>query len=271
MQLETVGLTGGDPLAHPDIAIILEYLYDLDIVYGVVTAGYMPKDLTKLLAKAKWVRVSLDAVDGKIYSKARGGIATAERVISSLAMMANAGCNLQFGITVNKLNAHHLPQILTKIKVMKEAFGNISEVMVRAVCHHSDAMRATSIPDVDDQVAELKAFDISCDIELTRDPLLPIEHCYATMYQLYPAADGNVYPCCMTAADSEVTPHCRPLFNYENLLSYKEPIHALMAARLAWIQVQPDKLPAICKQDCPTRLNVMNFCAPHLLNLKNFY
>lgn len=273
LRLETVGLTGGDPMAHPELDVLLRWLIRNDVRFGIVTAGYVPEEKsTAQLQRAKWVRVSLDAVDEKIYSKTRGGHITFSQVEDSLIRMMKAGVNVQFGITINEINSLHLPDILRKIWTWKLNYRSISEVMVRAVCHHSDRLKAQQLPDsqeIEELASQLKDIGVSCDIELTRETLMPIERCYATVYQLYPAADGYVYPCCMTAADSEAEPHCDPLFHISEINT--DNLHRLAQLRSLWSTIPPEALPRICAKDCPTRLNVLNVCYPILSGCKNFY
>lgn len=273
LKLETVGLTGGDPMAHPYLVYLLQWLVLNDVRFGIVTAGYVPEDKSlSQLQQAKWVRISLDAVDEKIYSKTRGGKITFKMVENSIIKMMTAGVNVQFGITINEINSLHLPAILEKILEWKRDYKNISEVMVRAVCHHSERLKASQLPSlasINLLARDLTISGVSCDIELTREELLPISHCYATAYQLYPAADGFVYPCCMTAADSEVAPHCKPLFHISEI--YEESLQHMAEARELWSSLPYENLPAICAKDCPTRLNVLNVCHPILAGCKNFY
>jgi len=276
MGLETVALTGGDPMAHPDIDLILIGLIDRQIAFGVVTAGYVPTyATTKLLKRAQWVRVSLDAVDPHIYDQARGGHITYGQVERSLLTMMDVGVNIQFGITVNSINAAHLPAILEQINDWADSYdaggkSSISKVAVRAVYHHSDRLRASealgaeAARSIQCSRVVFDLHSIKHEIELERDPLMAFDHCHAVRYQLFVDAAGGVYPCCVMGGDTESRTLTSPLASID-------AIDMLVRMRQYWKDLPAQELPPACHQDCPTRLNLINHCWPILNERKDFY
>lgn len=63
---------GGEPTVHPDLRAMLAGCRDRDLSYAVVTNGVRAHPLVEHLARAAWVRVSLDTADSAIYSAIRG-------------------------------------------------------------------------------------------------------------------------------------------------------------------------------------------------------
>ena len=64
---------GGEPLLYPYIAEAMERVIDHNIDLSIITNGSLLKDeKADLLAKAKWVRISLESADDDQYCKVRG-------------------------------------------------------------------------------------------------------------------------------------------------------------------------------------------------------
>lgn len=64
---------GGEPLLYPYIEETMEKILKANIDLSIITnASLLHKRKAKLLAKAKWVRVSLDAASGATYEYIRG-------------------------------------------------------------------------------------------------------------------------------------------------------------------------------------------------------
>ena len=64
---------GGEPLIFPHIAEAMKKILDYSIDLSIITNGQsLNGEKAKLLAKAKWVRISLDSSDAKIFSETRG-------------------------------------------------------------------------------------------------------------------------------------------------------------------------------------------------------
>lgn len=63
---------GGEPLAHPRVGELIEYLGTHDINIGITTNGYfIPKYLDIIAKNASWTRVSMDAATKKTFDKLR--------------------------------------------------------------------------------------------------------------------------------------------------------------------------------------------------------
>jgi MoaA/NifB/PqqE/SkfB family radical SAM enzyme len=63
---------GGEPLLHPAVGELIEYLGENDIHVGITTNGYCINQYMDIIAKyAKWTRVSMDAATDETFCKLR--------------------------------------------------------------------------------------------------------------------------------------------------------------------------------------------------------
>jgi len=64
---------GGEPLVYPKIQDAIKLIYKNNMDLAIITNGWkLNGDKAKLLAKAKWVRISLGSSDAKRYCEMRG-------------------------------------------------------------------------------------------------------------------------------------------------------------------------------------------------------
>ena len=63
---------GGEPMMHPMIGEIIDFLYDNDIHIGITTNGlFIEKYLDKVATKVTWLRVSVDAANSETFQEVR--------------------------------------------------------------------------------------------------------------------------------------------------------------------------------------------------------
>ena len=63
---------GGEPLAHPEIGWVIEYLGKNGVQIGITTNGLLIERNMDVIAKyASWVRVSMDAATSDTYKRIR--------------------------------------------------------------------------------------------------------------------------------------------------------------------------------------------------------
>jgi len=203
--LETICYSGGDPLAYPHINEMMEFNAHNDIKFGLITAGYCPGSIDMgLLAKAEWIRVSLDSLDDATYNCIRGGDITASMVCDSVIAMANNSCNVQLGITLTKHNCEELPK-LARFAV----HTGRSSVSVWPVRNSPDLCAPTkyAVEKLFEARRILDNYGINNNFEDALGIVMSGEEvysgrCYAPLFQLFIGADGNVFPCCIAAGDA---------------------------------------------------------------------
>ena len=65
---------GGEPLAHPKVGDLIEYLGTHDINIGITTNGYfIPRYMDQISKYASWTRISMDAATAETFDKLRPG------------------------------------------------------------------------------------------------------------------------------------------------------------------------------------------------------
>ena len=63
---------GGEPMMHPMIGEIIDFLYDKDIHIGITTNGlFIEKYIEKIATKVTWLRVSVDSATSSTYQEVR--------------------------------------------------------------------------------------------------------------------------------------------------------------------------------------------------------
>ena len=110
LGLTGVKLTGGEPLLHPKIHRILEFIRNENMRLTVETNGVL---CTPRLAKAislcknPFVAVSLDSPDAKVHDFIRGVSGAFDKTIKGISHLVNSGLKPQIIMTIMKCNKNH--------------------------------------------------------------------------------------------------------------------------------------------------------------------
>lgn len=112
---------GGEPLVYPYIAETMEKILDAGIELSIITNGSMLKSRNaELLAKAKWVRLSIDSIDASRYAKIRGigenALPDILKNIEDFAKMKDKECELGINFVIGKENYTEIEQVATTMK-----------------------------------------------------------------------------------------------------------------------------------------------------------
>ncbi len=241
-EIESVCYSGGDTMAHPELNDIIGAHITLNKAFGFITAGYVPPKIDlELLAKARWVRVSLDTIDPDVYAKVRGGIPLA-RVLESLERMREANVNVEMTLTVG------LDSVKTFERTLYYLWANE---------YNCDAHPQYGMTFDDLGISENLLYKWQNDFEDKRLTFAPFEHggsenymCSAVYYQSFIDSKGDIYPCCIMAGDTSDKPVMVPLGNIDDWERY------LSNRRLFSIQ-SPQARPAECCS-CPERFALIN-------------
>lgn len=238
--VETICYSGGDPLAYHYINRVMDWHNSCwGIPFGMTIAGHVPAHIDlALLATARWVRVSLDAVTPSVYEQCRGGTPVS-KVLDGIKRMKAAGVNVCLGITTHSGNINDLPNVLAFA-----ADNGITDIDMRPV--YPDSLPEAAQP---------------------RD-IKPFNHCSVVFYQLYISANGDVHPCCITAGDTRCCPMTRQLGNL-----YRDTWHHIWANAIKFSHLQLPALPEVCRTCCVQRLSEINHVCDIIsqFNNKNFF
>jgi len=227
MGAESVCFSGGEPMLHPDVwSFIGEALpMQVGIITGGVGVAFKNPDLD-LLRKCAWVRVSLDAVDGETYYASRGpGFIDA---IANTTLMAESQVPLGFGITVHKLNADKLEDVLRFILYLKQNGALLESVRLWLVRGEAEL----SITDAQADRLSQRVLPMLWSLEIKHVPTNAVEltqrlsvsktkpelpenaadlRCVVPLVHLYIDAQLRVFPCCIHAGDAEIEPPAPPI------------------------------------------------------------
>ena len=110
---------GGEPLMHKNIVEIMQLTLDLGLDLSIITNGQnLVKERARALTQAKWVRVSMDYVDGIQMKKFRNvpekSFDSVIKNIKDFAAIKNKDCNLGVNYIVHNKNFENLYEF-TKI------------------------------------------------------------------------------------------------------------------------------------------------------------
>lgn len=239
---ESVCYSGGDPMAYPYFNKIMQWHVNTGVKFGCTITGYVPKSIDmRLLAKASWIRVSLDAIDSDVYAKVRGKTPLA-KVMKSIDDMLEAGVNVELGVTLHPANEDQLPRIKAWAK-----YKGIKNIDVRYAYPQSNPLWE--------------------DVDLETRAVMPFNTCKAALHQLYIDSDGSVYPCCITAGDTRDGPRARSLGNI-----FIGSWSKIWAEAIVYSKIKRAHLPEVCRTCCIKRLSEINYVHDYLLtNTPSFF
>jgi MoaA/NifB/PqqE/SkfB family radical SAM enzyme len=251
--------------------------------YGFITGGFLRRkfrednELLYLLSEADFIRVSLDSMQTSVYKKIRGGVDLKD-VISSVELLSDRGCKVGLGVTVQKDNQYGIGDI------MEFAYRteNIKEVRCWIVRENPD-----KVPDDVSFVVEVfdrwgavfRTTDIEHNLEGAKLDLiggegegLSFNRCYACLYQLFIDSNGEVFPCCIIAGDTESRNHGVSFGNvyFHNHWSVSGCWERIWPSVLRYNKRQLAQLPEICRNNCITRLRTINCYAQKEWGRKHF-
>ncbi len=113
-----VSLSGGEPLLHPQIKDILEYMYKLGLRIGLVTNGTLiSDDLIKLFKKYDFgLGLSIHAGNKELNDKITGVSGSFEKAIKNIKKLHENRINFSVNFTATKLNYRTLYDYAKLIK-----------------------------------------------------------------------------------------------------------------------------------------------------------
>lgn len=201
---------GGEPLLHPDAAEILGRAADR-LRFGVITnlSGRHVAPLIQVLARAVWVRVSLDAARAETYAvmhNPRGGDENGwEQTCENFrALVAAAGAtDVGASFVVTRENWREIADFARLVNGMGGRYVQFRPLYDVEACRWMDPLRGEIEALLKEAEAEAEPgrFDVMNHLfrvhdirkENRRHTVCRIQH-YG---QIQISADGYVYPCCI--------------------------------------------------------------------------
>ncbi len=241
--VESVCYSGGDPMAYAGFNDVMRAHVELRMAFGMTITGYAPPTIDMgLLRQAAWVRCSLDAVTPEVYAKVRGKIAVG-KVLASMERMIAAGVNVAISGTLHADNESDWPNVLA----WADAHG-VTDIET----HHIEpvsAPRAMRVPEKWERKIE------------------PFQNCHAVFYQLYIDAQGDVYPCCITAGDTHDAPQAYKVGN----LWADHWDRAIWPNVINYAKLSYQELPRVCRECCIQRLSQINHVCGRMPEGQQFF
>ncbi len=112
---------GGEPLVYPYIEETMEKILDSQIELSIITNGSLLQGKkAELLAKSKWVRISIDSMNPVNYARIRGlkedALLSVLRNIEEFAKIKNNQCELGINFVIGKENYMEIAQVAETMK-----------------------------------------------------------------------------------------------------------------------------------------------------------
>lgn len=112
---------GGEPLVYPYIEETMEEILNAGIDLSIITNGSMLKGRrAELLAKAKWVRISIDSINAAKYAEIRGigeeALPCLLNNIEAFARIKDKSCELGINFVIGKENYTEVTQVAETMK-----------------------------------------------------------------------------------------------------------------------------------------------------------
>jgi SynChlorMet cassette radical SAM/SPASM protein ScmF len=115
LGLSGVKLTGGEPLLHPHINEIIEYIRDEDLSLAVETNGVLcTPEIARLIGSCKksFVSVSLDGADAKTHEWMRGVSGCFEKSLNGVRNLVNAEIKPQIIMSILRRNKDQMERLV---------------------------------------------------------------------------------------------------------------------------------------------------------------
>jgi len=180
-------ITGGEPLTHSDLFILLESSFSRGISIGLLTNGFLVDEqiANQLSAYIKTVGVSLDGVSAKTHDALRGqqSFQFACRAIKLLAVCQPVAVY----ITVSALNIKEVCGIVDIALELGASRIHISEINISGRAEDNSS-RLTLKPKQKELLRRMAQ-------EMTGTGRLVNCFCNADFTSIYLSAEGLVYPC----------------------------------------------------------------------------
>jgi SynChlorMet cassette radical SAM/SPASM protein ScmF len=115
LGLSCVKLTGGEPLLHPQIKDILEFIRSEDLRLTVETNGLLcTPELAEDMAACKdpYFSVSLDGAEAETHEWIRGVSGCFEAAVEAIRNLVKAGCRPQVIMTIMRRNKEQMEAVV---------------------------------------------------------------------------------------------------------------------------------------------------------------
>lgn len=211
MGVKAITFTGGgEPLLYPHIEEAMEKILDASIDLSIITNGSMLQGRkAELLAKAKWVRISVESINDDMYCRIRGirphSFDMLCRNIENFAKIKNKNCEFGINVVVGKENYREIRGIAELMKGLGVNHVKFSPMIVTETKeYHKEFKEYVSaelnnlqeeLNDENFRVIDLYTGDFENSVVFERG----YSKCFRKEFECVIAANSRVYFCQDTA------------------------------------------------------------------------
>lgn len=193
-----ITLTGGEPLLHPDIFDILQYIRSKPLSCIILTNGTLiTKEVVTCLKNmgVLGVAISIDGATAETNDSFRGVPKSFERAVHAIKMLQAAGIPIRCNISIHKGNLHEFSGILNLLDQLHITGYRLRPISYSGRAEESDIF---VIPeDFVNVLKKLRQYEIDHGEEVqrkhTHDPR--IRNCGIGLGTIAITSNGNVVPC----------------------------------------------------------------------------
>ncbi|MFP3153774.1 radical SAM protein [Lachnospiraceae bacterium ZAX-1] len=197
---------GGEPLLYPHIEESLQRVLDAGIDLSIITNGHLLKgQKADLLAKSKWVRVSMDAANAETYAKIRQlPLQAFDEVcdnIRAFAKIKEGSCELGVNFVVTHENAEQIYDMAKLLKGLGVNHVKYTARVMENLFEYHEPIRENVIAQIyagekefnGDGFSVINKYESDFDAPLINKRLY--KKCYMNDITAVIGADENVYFC----------------------------------------------------------------------------
>ncbi len=197
---------GGEPLVYPYIVEAMQKVLDAGIDLSIITNGQMLRDeRAKVLARAKWVRVSFDSANAETYAKVRKlPLEAFDEVCDNIrrfSQIKQDNCELGINFVINHENANQVYDMAKMVKKLGVNHIKYAARVTKDLFAYHEPFKQAVIEQLHRTKEELEDenFKVINKYEGDFDSALLFHRCYSKCYvnRIFTviAADSKVYFC----------------------------------------------------------------------------
>ena len=249
LGVEHVGLSGGEPLIHKDLPLILKELYDQGIYVTMVTNGLaVTKEKAEILRKYDvYVYVSVDGP--KRVHEALRGVGTYDKVVRGISTLREVGVEYATIMAVSRINYNYVDKYIEIALNMQADHAAIIPVMPSGKAIKNELWIDASRYQEAIKAAIAKAEKLSYNIAFWCTPFLNVivSSRYAKTYYCRISDTMDISPSGKVLLCDVIDVTITSIKN-----GLKQAVMEYYSSKLVSDITNPPKLPSVCEK-CPIR------------------
>lgn len=210
--LDSIMLTGGEPLLHPDVSSVIEWAAGVAERVIILTNGLLLERYAEVLGRLgerAMVQVSIDSLDPGLYSRLKGVPGGAlDKVLAGLDKLASSDVKLFIAVPVSKLNIDDVDETVEKLRE-RYPTATIRVAPVFAIGPASSSVAFTPREIIDEYRERLVELARRYGLVSSEDPAKRLEelglaNCGAGWARLTIGPDGGVRGCPLWPLDARL-------------------------------------------------------------------